>query len=187
MSRQELLSPLPGFALGSEAQKKPSTTGGEGMQLPEDDQELSELELATHASSFSDSTASSESSSGHPGLCANFLTALQKFTLGLPLEKSDKCVRCLNRYKQGSSNAKEHGGSLEYSEELHDVVYVCAEGHSWSADMKKVRRDRWCATCNKQQRCEKKAKQREESETMGQALLEEQQKLFHEAAGNFKG
>lgn len=177
MSQRELLGPTTHTTFTPEASESP------GPPLS-DKSSLAALELTSQPSlsGCSDVTTESDSGTGHPGLCSGFLSALQRLVLGLPPDKSQRCERCLSRFKQASSHAKEFGGSLEYSEEDHCVVYVCEAGHSWQADLKKVRKDRWCALCSKQQRCDKKAKLQAEALSQSQVLQEVQERLFREAA-----
>jgi len=178
MSQQELLGPSTHTTFAPEAAASPGPPLQDGQSSP------AALELTSQPSlsAYSDLTAASDSSAGHPGLCADFLCALQRLVLGLCPDKSQRCERCLARFKQGSAHAKECGGALEYSEEDRGVVYVCAEGHSWPADLRKVRKDRWCAACSKQKRCVKKAKLQAEAENQSEVLQVVQERLFREAA-----
>lgn len=178
MSQRELLGPSTHTTFTPEAVASP------GPPLLDDQSSPAALELTSQPSlsTYSDLTTASDSSAGHPGLCSDFLGALQCLALGLSRDKSQRCERCLARFKQGSAHAQEYGGALEYSEEDHCVLYVCAEGHSWPADLRKVRKDRWCAACSKQKRCVKKAKLQAEAETQSEVLQAAQERLFREAA-----
>lgn len=180
MSQRELLGPSTHTTFTPEAIESPGPPLSDYQSSPT----APELELTSQPSlsAYSDLTATSDTGAGHPGLCSDFLSALQRLVLGLPPDKSQRCERCLARFKQGSAHAKECGGLLEYSEEDHCVLYVCGEGHSWPADLRKVRKDRWCAACNKQQRCAKKAKLQEEAVNQSEVLQMTQERLFREAA-----
>ena len=178
MSQRELLGPCTHTTFTPEAVASPGPPLLDDQSSPA----APELELQPSLSIYSDFTAASDSSVGHPGLCSDFLGALQRLVLGLPPDKSQRCERCLARFKQASAHAKEFGGTLEYCEEDHCMLYVCGEGHSWAADLRKVRKDRWCAACSKQQRCAKKAKLQTEAVTAMEVLQLAQQRLFREAA-----
>jgi hypothetical protein len=119
--------------------------------------------------------------------CSRSQPLLYKCRLGhtwessAPLQFGTWCSKCTQKLQAADQYAKGLGGRLVSECADFSFEFECSKGHTWRADAKKYKQQKWCHICRSEERKRHKEELRDEQERMRCEQEREQQRLFEEA------